>query len=86
MRPREQTHSVLTELADLRNGRLWLVLAACLTTCGGVLATYSFIAPILIDQAGVPAVLVPLVLTGFGLGNFVGTLIADASAIGTRTW
>lgn len=73
--PREQTHSVLTELADLRNGRLWLVLAACLTTCGGVLATYSFIAPILIDQAGVPAVLVPLVLTGFGLGNFVGTLI-----------
>lgn len=73
--PRQQTHSVLSELSDLRNGRLWLVLAACLTTCGGVLATYSFIAPILIDQAGVPAVLVPLVLTGFGIGNFVGTII-----------
>ncbi|MFM1722365.1 MFS transporter [Rhodococcus sp. PAM 2766] len=71
---RKSSSSVLSELADLRSGRLWLVLAACLTTCGGVLATYSFIAPVLTDQAGVPSSLVPLVLTGFGIGSFVGTL------------
>ena len=74
-RSSEQSVSVLSELNDLKSGKLWLVLAACVTTTGGVLATYSFIAPILIDQAGVPASLVPLVLTGFGAGSFVGTII-----------
>jgi predicted MFS family arabinose efflux permease len=41
-------------------------------------AAYSFIAPILTDQAGVPAPLVPLVLTGFGVGGsfVVGTILA----------
>lgn len=67
--------SLGSELAGLRSLRLWLVLAACITTCGGVLATYSFIAPILIDQDGVSASLVPMVLTGFGVGSFIGTII-----------
>lgn len=69
------TVSVRAELAALRSGRLWITLAACATTTGGVLAAYSFIAPILTDQAGVPSALIPLVLTGFGIGSFIGTLI-----------
>lgn len=73
--PSHEPSSLGSELAGLRSLRLWLVLAACITTCGGVLATYSFIAPILIDQAGVSASLVPLVLTGFGVGSFIGTII-----------
>jgi DHA1 family inner membrane transport protein len=68
--------SLRSELAGLRSLRLWIVLAACATTCGGVLATYSFIAPILIEQAGVSTALVPLVLIGFGVGSFIGTIIA----------
>lgn len=68
--------SIRTELAGLRSGRLWLALAACVTTCGGVLAAYSYIAPILIDQAGVTVSQVPLVLTGFGIGSVIGTLLA----------
>lgn len=72
--PSHQVASLRTELAGLRSLRLWLVLAACVTTCGGVLATYSFIAPILIDHAGVSVALVPLVLTGFGVGSFIGTI------------
>ncbi|MCM1014144.1 MULTISPECIES: MFS transporter [unclassified Brevibacterium] len=67
--------SMLSGLADLRTPRLWLVLAACLTTTGGVLAAYSFIAPILTIQAGVSAGLVPLVLAGFGICSFLGTLL-----------
>jgi predicted MFS family arabinose efflux permease len=67
--------SVLDELFDLKNRRLWLVLAACVATSGGVLATYSYITPLLTDRAGVPSALVPLVLTGFGAGSFVGTLL-----------
>lgn len=66
---------MLSGLADLRTPRLWLVLAACLTTTGGVLAAYSFIAPILTIQAGVSAGLVPLVLAGFGICSFLGTLL-----------
>jgi DHA1 family inner membrane transport protein len=68
--------SLRAELAGLRSGRLWLALAACATTCGGVLAAYSYIAPILIDQAGVTVAHVPLVLTGFGIGSVIGTLLA----------
>lgn len=77
--PEDEAHpqgsSALSGLADLRSPRLWLVLAACLTTTGGVLAVYSFIAPILTDQAGVSAGLVPLVLAGFGICSFLGTLL-----------
>lgn len=73
--PEHRGSSTLSALADLRSPRLWLVLAACLTTSGGVLATYSFISPILTDRAGVPAALVPLVLAGFGIASFLGTLL-----------
>ncbi|MFH8253213.1 MFS transporter [Microbacterium sp. B2969] len=73
---RHASLSLGSQLAGLRSIRLWLVLLACATTTGGVLAVYSFITPILIDQSGIPASLVPLVLTGFGIGSFVGTLIA----------
>jgi len=68
--------SFVTDLAGLLSVRLWLVLLACATTSGGVLAVYSFIAPVLIDQSGVPVSVVPLVLTVFGIGSFVGTLVA----------
>ncbi|NYD67776.1 MFS transporter [Agromyces atrinae] len=67
--------TVRAQLAGLRSGRLWLALLACATTTGGVLAAYSFIAPILTEQAGVPVALVPLVLTGFGVGSFVGAIL-----------
>lgn len=77
--PRDEPHApsatMLSELVDLRSGRLWLVLAACVTTTGGVLAAYSFVAPVLVERAGLSASLVPLVLTGFGVGSFVGTIV-----------
>ncbi|MCJ1714972.1 MFS transporter [Curtobacterium sp. VKM Ac-2922] len=69
------TVSIRGQFAGLRSGRLWLVLAACATTSGGVVAAYSYIAPLLTDQAGVTSAAVPLVLTGFGVGSFVGTVL-----------
>ena len=71
----QQTVSIRSELTALRSGRLWLALAACAATTGGVLAAYSFVAPLLIDQAGIAAGLVPLVLGGFGVGSLVGSLL-----------
>jgi len=67
--------SVRSELAALRSGRLWLALAACAATTGGVLAVYSYIAPLLTERTGVSADLVPLVLAGFGVGSLVGSVL-----------
>jgi len=72
-RDQERT-SLRSELAALRSGRLWLVLAACATTTGGVLSVYSYISPLLTDRAGIAAGLVPLVLVGFGVGSLIGTV------------
>ncbi|RKW71439.1 MFS transporter [Galactobacter caseinivorans] len=73
--PSTQVSSVRTQFSGLRSGRLWLALLACTTTTGGVLAAYSYISPILTEQAGIATALVPLVLTGFGVGSFIGTIV-----------
>ena len=73
--PDRQSASLRSELGAMRSGRLWLVLAACATTTGGVLSAYSFISPLLTDRAGIAVGLVPLVLVGFGVGSLVGTVV-----------
>ncbi|MFD7204329.1 MFS transporter [Streptomyces sp. NPDC059893] len=67
--------SIRSELTAVRSGRIWLVLAACATTTGGVLSTYSYISPLLTDRAGLASGLVPLVLVGFGVGALAGFLV-----------
>ncbi|MFI8893702.1 MFS transporter [Streptomyces paradoxus] len=67
--------SVRSELSALRSGRLWLALAACATTTGGVLSTYTYISPLLTGRAQLAATLVPLVLVGFGAGALAGFLV-----------
>jgi predicted MFS family arabinose efflux permease len=66
---------VRTELAALRNRHLWLALSACAFVMGGVLATFTYISPLLTDHAGIAAAYVPLVLIGFGIGALAGTTI-----------
>ncbi|WP_328744236.1 MFS transporter [Streptomyces sp. NBC_00285] len=63
------------ELRALRQGRLWLALSAAMLIMGGVLATYSYITPLLTDRAGIPEGAVPLVLIAFGVGALGGTTI-----------
>lgn len=70
-----QSVSIRSELSALGSGRLWLALAACAATTGGVLAAYSYVAPLLTEQTGIPAGLVPLVLAGFGVGSLVGSVL-----------
>lgn len=71
----QQPVSLRSELGAMRSGRLWLVLAACATTTGGVLSAYSYIAPLLTDRAGIAPGWVPLVLVGFGVGSLIGTIV-----------
>ncbi|GGV24309.1 MFS transporter [Streptomyces longisporoflavus] len=67
--------SVRGELQPLRQGRLWSALAAAVLIMGGVLATYTYITPLLTERAGIPAGAVPLVLIAFGAGALGGTAI-----------
>ncbi|CDR01357.1 MFS transporter [Streptomyces iranensis] len=67
--------SVRAEVRALRQGRLWLALAAAVLIMGGVLATYTYITPLLTDRAGIATGAVPLVLVAFGVGALGGTAI-----------
>jgi len=69
-----QTPSIRREFTALRSSDLWLALAASALIMGGVLATYTFISPLMTEQAHIPVRLVPLVLIGFGAGALGGTL------------
>jgi len=77
--PREegdlQSVPLRSELGAMWSRRLWLVLAACATTTGGVLSAYSYISPLLTDRAGIASAWVPLVLVGFGVGSLIGTIV-----------
>lgn len=67
--------SLRAEFSALRQRGVWLALAASALIMGGVLATYSYITPLLTGRTGIPADLVPLVLIGFGVGTLTGTTI-----------
>ncbi|MCD9874899.1 MFS transporter [Streptomyces guryensis] len=74
--PAREQHAAVSlraEFAALRQGRLWLALGAAMLIMGGVLATYSYITPLLTDRAGIPESAVPLVLIAFGIGALGGT-------------
>ncbi|MFF4346128.1 MFS transporter [Streptomyces sp. NPDC001530] len=72
---RRQPPSVRAEFAALRQRRVWLTLSSIALLMGGVLATYTYISPLLTERAGVPAEAVPLVLVGYGLGALLGTTV-----------
>ncbi|MGR0160820.1 MFS transporter [Paenarthrobacter nitroguajacolicus] len=65
--------SVRAELASMRDTRVWLVLAGCAIVCGSSLAAYSFISPLLTENAGLASSAVPLVLVAYGVGAFIGS-------------
>jgi len=79
--------TVRTELAALRNRRLWVAFGAGAIGFGGMFAVYSYVKPLLTEVTGLSVGLVPLVLALFGVGMTVGTLLggrlADRTVLGT---
>lgn len=73
--------SLRAEFRSLASVRLWLILATCAAITGGVLSTYSFVAPILTERAGGPETLIPVLLMLFGgaavVGNLIGGRLGD---------
>ncbi|MFI6500729.1 Cmx/CmrA family chloramphenicol efflux MFS transporter [Nonomuraea typhae] len=75
------------ELRTMANPRLWLSYGTTALSTGGLLVTFSYLAPLLTDTTGLPAAWVPAVLALYGVGAFAGITIggrtADAHPFGT---
>jgi DHA1 family inner membrane transport protein len=70
-----EVRSVRAEFAALRQSRVWLALSAIALLLGGVLATYTYISPLLTERAGISTAAVPLILTSYGVGALLGTMV-----------
>lgn len=67
---------VRQEFRRLRNGRLWVIYVAIGLYQAAFVAVYSYVAPLLTERAGLPEVVVPLVMLGYGVGALAGTTVA----------
>lgn len=65
-----------SELAALKNGRLWAMFLAAAIGFGGMFAVYSYVKPLVMFEAGMAESSVPFVLALFGLGMTAGTFFA----------
>lgn len=65
-----------TEIAALARPRLALVMVLGALVNGATFATFTFLAPIVTDTAGLGALWVPVALALFGVGSFVGVTVA----------
>lgn len=67
--------SVRAELRTFDNGRLWLNLATIAVFESAVMGTFSYLAPVVTDVAGLTAGMVPVALTLYGVGSLLGIQI-----------
>ena len=71
---------VRRELVAFRDRRLWLALATTAAFQAAVFCCFSYLAPLLTDEAGISEGRVPLVLLLFGVGSFVGVTLGGRYA------
>jgi DHA1 family inner membrane transport protein len=75
------------ELGAFKRPQVWLTLGVAAIGFGGMFAVYSYITPTLTRVTGLPATMVPLLLSVIGLGMIAGSLVggrlADRSLTGT---
>ncbi|WP_299535748.1 Cmx/CmrA family chloramphenicol efflux MFS transporter [uncultured Streptomyces sp.] len=78
--------SLRSETAIYRDKQVWLAIVVTALAAGGVFCTFSYLAPLLTDVAGLESGWVPWVLALFGVGALVGTAVggrvADAHLFG----
>ncbi|MFI5721535.1 Cmx/CmrA family chloramphenicol efflux MFS transporter [Streptomyces cyaneofuscatus] len=74
------------ELRAYSSSTVWLALATTSLSSAGVFCTFSYLAPVLTDEGGLPPSWVPGALFLFGIGAFVGIMLggrfADARPFG----
>jgi MFS transporter, DHA1 family, inner membrane transport protein len=80
-RPADPAANLRAELAAFRRPQVWLALGMTALGFGGVFASFTYVAPLMVDVAGFPSSALTWLVLLFGLGlvvgNFVGARIAD---------
>jgi len=76
----ETKTDVATELRLYRGGRFWLALGVIAFAQAMIFATFSYLAPLLTEVAGLPESWVPGVLSLFGLGALIGITVGGRLA------
>ena len=66
--------SIRGELTALTRPQVWLTLGVIGAGFGGLFAVYSYISPILTNQAGVSTATIPLLLGALGVGMTIGNI------------
>ncbi len=74
--PGDRARTVRSELGALTRPQVWLTLGVGAVGFGGMFAMYSYIAPTVTVVTGLPGSVVPVFLLVFGVGGFVGNLVA----------
>jgi DHA1 family inner membrane transport protein len=78
--PGRSEATIRSELGALKRPQVVLTLLVATVGFGGMFAMYSYIAPIVTDEAGRPAGFVPVVLLAYGLGGLLGTALGGRLA------
>ncbi|MGW4489993.1 MFS transporter [Amycolatopsis sp. NPDC004368] len=85
--PRPEGANIKAEFAVFRHPKVWLATGTTILGFGGVFASFTYIAPMMTDVAGLPAGAVSWLLVLFGvglvLGNLVGGKFADRALMPT---
>ncbi|GAA1736542.1 Cmx/CmrA family chloramphenicol efflux MFS transporter [Aeromicrobium alkaliterrae] len=68
------------ELRGLTGARLWLAVGTTVAVQSTMVATFSYLSPLLTDVSGVASSAVPLVLLAFGLGSYAGITVGGRYA------
>jgi MFS transporter, DHA1 family, inner membrane transport protein len=80
-RPSDPSANLRAELSAFRRPQVWLALGMTALGFGGVFASFTYVAPLMVDVAGFPSSaltwLVLLFGVGLVVGNLVGARIAD---------
>jgi DHA1 family chloramphenicol resistance protein-like MFS transporter len=71
----EGAPSVTTELRAIARPRLWLAYGVTALTTGALLATFSYLSPLLTGVTGIDEPWVPAVLALYGAGSLIGITI-----------
>lgn len=78
--PAPQDASIRRELSGLRSARLWKAIIVAVVGFAGVFALYTYISEITVQVGGMPAELIPIVLSMYGVGGVIGTLLGGKLA------
>lgn len=79
-RPVDRAHDLRAELGAFRRPQVWLALGMTALGFGGMFASFTYVAPLMVDVAGFPPGALTWLVLLFGAGLVVGNLVGARAA------